>query len=438
MSVRTEETNYANIPNYYGDPTWLIHDRFGLFIHWGLYAAAARHEWVMNREKIHPDTYRKYFKHFEPDLYQPQKWAKAAKEAGMKYFVITTKHHEGFALWDSQLTDYKATNTPANKDLLKEMVEAFREEGLKVGFYHSLIDWHHPDFPIDGLHPQREDEAFKAKASGREIQKYREYLHGQVRELLTNYGKIDYLWFDFSYPHQDWGWSKGKGAEDWHSEELEKMIFELQPDIILNDRLDLGRGVVTPEQYQPNAPIEINDLPVLWEACQTLNGSWGYDRDNLDWKSVDMLVKMLIDTVSKNGNLLLNVGPNGRGEFDERSLETLQGIGQWMRLHSRSIYGAAASNFQAPVDCRYTQRGNRLYLHLFSWPFKHVHLKGLSGKIEYAQFLHDASEIHYKEHDPNEVITSTEWEIAPDSVTLELPVQKPNVTVPVVEIFLKE
>src|SRR5690606_35588358 len=156
-----------------------------------------------------------------------------------------------------------------------------------------------------------------------------------------------------------------------------------------------------------------------------LNGSWGYDRDNLDWKSGEMLIKMLVDSVSKNGNLLLNVGPNGRGELDQRSINSLNEIGEWMRVNSRSIYGAKNSQYTAPIDCRFTQKGNRLYLHIFSWPFKHIHLEGLTGKIEYAQFLHDASEVHFKEHDPNENLTHTSTRIAPGTVTLELPVQKP-------------
>lgn len=436
----SNETNVLTCPNWsqnYGNPEWLIHDRFGLFIHWGLYSNAARHEWVMNRELIHPETYEKYFKHFDPDLFNPKEWAKAAKEAGMKYFVVTTKHHEGFALWDSQLTEYKATNTPAQRDLLLEMVEAFRAEGLKIGFYHSLIDWYHPEFPVDGLHPQREDEVFKANAQNRDIKKYAEFLHGQVRELLTNYGKIDYLWFDFSYGQENWGWAKGKSVDDWQSEKLEKMILELQPDIVLNDRLDLGRGVTTPEQYQPTEILKKDGQPIIWEACQTLNGSWGYDRDNLDWESPEMLVKMLVDTVSKNGNLLLNVGPNGRGEFDPRSITSLKNIGEWMRLHSRSIYGAKNSEYEAPVDCRYTQKGNRLYLHIFSWPFRHIHLEGLSGKIEYVQMLNDASEVQFKEYDPNEQLTYISTRIKPGTVTLELPIQRPDVAVPVVEIFLK-
>lgn len=437
LSEESAITTYPTWPKAYGDPSWFVHDRFGLFIHWGLYASAARHEWVMSREKIAPDTYRKYFEHFGPDLYDPRAWARAAKDAGMKYFVVTSKHHDGFCLWDSQLTDYKATNTPAGRDLLRPMIEAFRAEGLKVGLYHSLIDWHHAEFPIDGFHPQRDDEAFKRAAARRDIRQYAEYLYGQVRELLTNYGPIDYLWFDFSYPNRDWGWAKGKGPEDWQSEQLEQLVLELQPKIILNDRLYLQRGVTTPEQYQPMEMVRKNGQPVIWEACQTMHGSWGYDRDNLDWKPVDMLVKLLVDTVSKGGNLLLNVGPNARGEIDPQSLERLRGIGEWMRLHNRAIYGASSSEYPAPVDCRYTQRGNRLYLHLFSWPFKHVHLEGLMGKIAYAQLLHDASEIRFVENEPKTPQGATDPVAKPGTVTLTLPVQKPAVIVPVVELFLK-
>ena len=169
--------------------------------------------------------------------------------------------------------------------------------------------------------------------------------------------------------------------------------------------------------------MKADGKPVVWEACQTLNGSWGYDRDNLDWKPVSMLVQMLVDSVSKGGNLLLNVGPTGRGEFDPRALATLAGIGEWMRLHNRSIYGATASDLVPPPDCRFTQRENRLYLHLFAWPFHHVHLDGLAGGVTYAQFLNDASEIRMQEKD--------------GTLTLSLPVQQPSVVVPVIELFLK-
>ena len=402
---------------------WLVESRFGLFIHWGLYALAARHEWVKNRERMTDEHYERYFRHFDPDLFEPREWARTAKRAGMKYMVVTSKHHEGFALWDSQLTDYKAPATPCGRDLLRPLLDAFRDEGLRVGLYHSLIDWHHPEYPVDGLHPQRDNLSYREAAAGRDIARYRAYLHGQVRELLSGYGRIDYMWFDFSYPHLDWGWSRGKGREDWHSEELEAMCLQLQPHLVLNDRLDLGRGVRTPEQYQPrrSAPGEYR----FWEACQTMNGSWGYDRDNLDWKPVDLLVRMLVDSVSKGGNLLLNVGPTGRGQFDPRSVERLEGVGRWMDQHARAIHGAGAADLTPPDDCRYTQRGDRLYLHVFAWPYRHLHLEGLGGRIGYAQLLHDASEVRYQDR-PGE-----------GTVTLELPVQRPDVVIPVIELFLK-
>ncbi len=422
-----------------GDTSWFQQDRFGLFIHWGIYSVAARHEWVKNREKIHDEDYQKYFDHFDPDLYDPRVWAQEAKNAGMKYFVVTTKHHDGFCLWDSALTDYKAPNTPAGRDLLRPMVQAFREQDMKVGFYHSVIDWHHPEFPIDGLHPYRDDVAFREAQQGRDIRKYAEYLHGQTRELLTQFGKIHIMWFDFSYSQADWGWSKGKGKNDWQSEKLMAMVRELQPGIIVNDRLEIGGDIRTPEQYQPTGWMMVDGKPVVWEACQTFNGSWGYHRDNLDWKPLEMLVQMLVDTVSKGGNLLLNVGPNARGEFEPRAIERLRGMGEWMRLHGRSIYGCTASDFTPPPDCRYTQNGKRLYLHFFAWPFRHVHLPGLAGRVEYAQLLNDASEIKMLENDPHrQAQNTTMGGQRPDILTLELPIQKPAVAVPVIELFLKD
>jgi alpha-L-fucosidase len=420
-----------------GDTAWFTHDRFGLFVHWGIYSLPARHEWVKQRERISDADYQPYFDHFDPDLYDPRQWARDAKNAGMKYAVITSKHHDGFCLWDSALTDYKATNTPGGRDLLRPWVEAFRDEGLKVGFYHSVIDWHHPEFPVDGLHSQRDDEAFKAANQHRDIARYREYLHGQTRELLTMFGPIDVIWFDFSYPNRTWG---GKGRDDWDSVGLVRMVRELQPGILINDRLDLPESAdfVTPEQYQPRAWMERDGRRVVWEACQTLNGSWGYDRDNLDWKSPEQLVRLLVDTVAKGGNLLLNVGPTARGEFDPRARATLAAIGEWTRLHGRAIYGATASELTPPMDCRYTRRGNRLYLHLFAWPFRHVHLDGLAGRVEYAQLLNDASEIKRVESDPHQQAQNTTMAGTAGTLTLELPVQKPDVAVPVIELFLRD
>jgi len=419
-----------------GDTAWFVHDRLGLFIHWGTYALAARHEWVKQRERIRDAAYDRYFAHFCPDLYDPAVWAQEAKNAGMTYVVVTTKHHEGFCLWDSALTDYKATRTPWGQDILRPMVDAFRARDFKIGFYHSLIDWHHPEFPVDGLHPQRDDQEFIQAQAQRDIALYRDYLHGQTRELLTQFGPIAALWYDFSYPNRVWG---GKGRDDWGSAQLVRMARELQPGIIINDRLDLpgSADIRTPEQYQPRGWMEVNGQRVVWEACQTLNGSWGYDRDNLDWKPVEMLVRMLVDTVSKGGNLLLNVGPNGRGEFEPRAIERLRGLGEWMRLHKRSIYGCSASDLTPPPDCRFTQNGDRLYVHLFAWPFRHVHLDHLADRVEYAQLLNDASEIPMQVADPAQQAQNTAMGGLPaGTLTLELPVQQPPVAVPVIELFL--
>ncbi|HEY3398569.1 MAG TPA: alpha-L-fucosidase, partial [Armatimonadota bacterium] len=333
-----------------GDTSWFTHDRFGLFLHWGLYALPARHEWIKQMEQIPDEKYQTYFEHFDPDLYEPERWAAAAAGAGMKYFAITTKHHEGFALWDSALTDYKITNTPYGRDALTPMVNAFRSAGMKVGLYHSLIDWHHPHFIVDDVHPLRNHPDRAKLNEGRDQRRYAEYLRGQVRELLTGFGDISLIFFDFSYPADESkssGWM-GKGHADWDSENLLAMVRELQPGILVNDRLDLkdvpgGWDYQTPEQLMVNAQPTDNGTPIVWETCQTLSGAWGYHRDEASWKSVEQLLFLLIDTVSKNGNLLLNVGPTGRGEFDYRALAALEGMGEWMSRHSRAIYGCGAA-----------------------------------------------------------------------------------------------
>ncbi len=418
---------------------WWTNDRFGMFIHWGLYALPARHEWVKNKEQITNEDYQKYFDNFNPDLYNPREWAKMAKAAGMKYAVITTKHHEGFCLFDSKFTDYKAPNTAIGKDLLKEWVEAFRAEGLKIGFYYSLIDWHHPDFTIDRMHPQRTDD--KAKLAelnkNRDMNKYREYLHNQVRELLTNYGKVDMLWLDFSYPGEN-----GKGRKDWDSEKLIKMVRELQPGILVNDRLDLkeyddGWDFTTPEQYKVSKWPEVNGKKVPWETCQTFSGSWGYYRDENTWKDTKQLLVLLIESVSKGGNLLLNVGPTARGLFDERAQSRLKSMGEWMSLNNRSIYGCtqAPEEFKAPDNSllTYNPKTNRLYIHLLDYPLQNLNLSGFAGKVKYAQFLHDASEI--------KITARTEYGSkegsTPTDLNLSLPVIKPNVEIPVIELILK-
>lgn len=412
---------------------WWTDARFGMFIHWGLYALPARHEWVKNRERMTNEQYQKYFEMFNPDLYNPKEWARMAKAAGMKYVVLTSKHHEGFCLFDSKYTDYKATNTPIGKDLIKDYVEAFRAEGLKVGFYYSLIDWHPPDYTIDRVHPQRvESDADYAKLNaGKDMAKYREYIKNQVRELLTNYGEISIIWFDFSFPGKN-----GKGRTDWDSEGLLKLARQLQPGIIVDDRLDLadvegGWDFVSPEQEKVAKWPERDGKQVPWETCQTFSGSWGYYRDEMTWKSPAQLIELLVESVSKGGNLLLNVGPTARGLFDDRALTSLKAMGEWMKLNGRSVYGCteAPAGIVAPPNTvlTYNPAAKRLYVHLLAYPLDRIVLPGLDGKVKYAQFLHDASEIRFSAGTGDEA----------GSLALSLPVRKPPVEIPVLEIILK-
>jgi len=256
---------------------WWREAKFGLFIHWGLYAQPARHEWVKKYERIPEEEYQKYFEMFNPDLFDPSEWAKKAKAAGMKYAVITTKHHEGFNMFKSDYTDYNIMNTPYGKDIIKQWVDAFRAEGLGIGFYYSLIDWHHPHYTVDRHHPMsvQTQKEYDALNKDRDMGIYREYLKNQVREILTNYGKIDILWLDFSFPGEF-----GKGRDDWGSVELLKMVRELQPGIIVDDRADLrdyrgGWDFVTPEQYKVRygqsvslpSPSPTHFAPVLSPCC---------------------------------------------------------------------------------------------------------------------------------------------------------------------------
>lgn len=430
-----------------GDTTWFRHDRFGMFIHWGLYALPARHEWVKTREKISEEKYQKYFDHFDPDLYDPEEWARQAKAAGMKYVVMTVKHHEGFCMFDSKYTDYKCTNTPAGRDLIREYTDAFRKAGLRVGFYYSLIDWHHPDFTIDTIHPRKLDSNVAELNQGRDMKRYAEYMRNQVEELLTNYGQIDLLWFDFSYDHwnpapDDQPWMKGKGKDDWESEKLLALIRKLQPNIIINNRTGIDQDLVTPEQYQPLEWIQDQKTGeyLTWEACQTFSGSWGYYRDEQTWKSPQMLIELLINSVARGGNLLMNIGPTSRGYIDYRAEAALKVYADWMKYNSRSIYGCtmAEPDFKEPRGCRFTQSedGKRLYIHLMEYPFQNLLLPDMADKIEYAQFLHDGSEILYSESATNQAGDDTLGDLS-GTVIMNIPPVKPPVVVPVIEIFLK-
>ena len=432
---------------------WWQEGRFGMFIHFGLYALPARGEWVKSKEQIPEAEYDRYFAQFDPDLFDARTWVRTAKAAGMQYVVLTVKHHEGFCLWDTATTDYKITKTPFCRDLVREFADACHAEGMGLGFYYSIIDWHHPDFTVDATHPRRPfadsrdvndanraEYAAKVRAinANRDMAKYRAYMFAQVKEILSGYGKVDIVWFDYvdkGLFHKTW--------RDYDSVELLKLARRLQPGIIVDSRLDLmetedGWDFVTPEQFKPQSAPTVRGRKVPWETCQTFSGSWGYARDEATWKDLPQLIELLADVVSKDGNLILNVGPTARGVFDARAMERLEGFGRWMNLHSRAIRGcgAAPEGFAKPDGTLLTcnRRTNRLYVHLVDWPMGFLPVAFLD-RIAYAQFLHDGSELKLRTPPKRH---GQDGEQLHELGGIVLPMRRPaGVEVPVIEIFLK-
>lgn len=382
---------------------WFAHDRFGMFIHWGLYAIPARGEWIRNQEEISSEEYEPFFEEFNPIDFDPKAWAKAAKNAGMKYAVLTAKHHDGFCLFDSELTDYKVTNTPYKKDIVKEFLEAFRAEGIKVGLYFSLIDWYHEDYPHYGdmHHPMRNNDAYKDRQHN--FDNYLEYMHGQIEELCTNYGQIDIMWFDFSYGEMR--------SEKWHATDLVNMVRRYQPNIILDNRLEVsGEGFgslqtnsptvysgdfVSPEQIiPPNGLMRENGKPLMWEACITMNNNWGYHSKDMNFKPSETIIKKLVECVSKGGNMLLNVGPDARGNIPKQSLQILSEIGDWMKVNNKSIYGCGTCSLPKPENGRITQNGNKIYYHIMENAIGSIPLYGIQkDKVEKIRLLYDGTEL---------------------------------------------
>ena len=386
---------------------WFRQARFGMFIHWGLYSIPAKEEWIRGNKRMTEAQYREYFDSFDPVDYEPAEWARLAKKAGMKYAVLTAKHHDGFCLFDSKLTDFKATNTKAGRDLVAEYLEAFRSEGIEAGLYYSLIDWNHPDFPHygDRYHPQRDDSAWKG--AKHDFDRYLEYMHGQVRELCSNYGKIPILWFDFSYGEMS--------GEKWRATELIKMVRSLQPGVIIDNRLEasgesLGSmfsgdpsvfagDFASPEQIIPPEGIrDAKGSPLPWEACITMNNHWGYSAPDHCWKPPRQIVRKLVECVSKGGNLILNVGPNARGRIPPESARILERIGSWMDDNGAGIYGCGSADRPKPEWGYFTAKGNKLYAHVFEPPIGSLCLPGLGGgKIKRMRVLKDGSELKENE-----------------------------------------
>ena len=378
---------------------WWREARFGLFIHWGLYAVPAGEwdgkteygEWIRTSARIPLSTYDRFVGQFNPTSFDASAWVRMAKDAGMKYIVITSKHHDGFCLFDSKETDFDVMSTPFRRDIMKELSEACRKEGLTMCWYHSIMDWHHPDYL-----PRREWEKDRP-TQGADFDRYVGYMKRQLRELLTNYGEIGVLWFDGEW-ESTWNTARGK--------DLYEYVRGLQPQIIVNNRVGAARsgmeGLTKEGEFggdfgTPEQQIPATGLPgVDWETCMTMNDHWGYNRADQNWKSSKELVRMLADIASKGGNFLLNVGPTAEGLFPQASVERLAVMGRWMKANGDAIHGTSASPFRSLPWGRCTQRatpeGATLYLHVFDWPTDgKLRVPGLFNQVRMAYLLADAS-----------------------------------------------
>jgi alpha-L-fucosidase len=349
---------------------WWHQARFGMFIHWGLYSVIGRHEWVMEEEGIPVSEYELLAPQFKPKPNAAREWAKLARDTGMHYMVMTTKHHEGFCNFDTKLTNYCAPKQGPGRDLVAEYVAAARSEGMRVGFYYSLMDWHHPD----GARCANDPEARK---------RFVEYTHGLIRELMTNYGKIDVLWYDVDWPLDPAG---------WESERMNKMVFDLQPDIIVNNRNGLPGDFSTPEQE-----ISAAQAGRAWESCMTLNDSWGYHRNDNAWKTSRRIIQNLIECNRDGGNYLLNIGPRPDGSAPDESVRVLSEVGQWMRRNADSVILSDLCNPRHSETSSFTCKGNMLFMHVHYWPGETVAMSGLMNQVKSARLFATGKEVAFKQ-----------------------------------------
>ncbi len=394
---------------------WWREARFGMFIHWGLYAIPAGEwkgktnhaEWIRHTARIPIDEYDKFVSQFNPVKFNADKWVRMAKRAGMKYIVITSKHHDGFCLWDSKQTEYDVMNTPFRRDILKELTEACGRHGVRMCFYHSIMDWHHPDYL-----PRRGWEKADRPAGGADLKRYVTHMKKQLREIVANYDP-GVLWFDGEW---EGTWTHGMGID------LYDYVRGLNPDIIINNRVDKGRrgmqGLTRQGDYRgdfgtPEQEIPDQGLPgVDWESCMTMNRHWGWNKNDKNWKSAEDLVRKLIDIASKGGNFLLNIGPKADGTFPAESIERLERIGAWMDVYSGSIYGTQASPFDKPSWGRCTQKKmkdgkTRLYLHVFDWPEnRRLTVRGLTNNPVKAFLLDGGKQLSYDDKQENVITIS--------------------------------
>jgi alpha-L-fucosidase len=351
---------------------WWHAAKFGMFIHFGLYSVYGHHEWAMEEEGIPVAEYEQLARRFNPRPGFAREWARLAKRAGQKYMVMTSKHHEGFCNFATKLTNYCAPEQGPGRDLAREYVEAARAEGLRVGFYYSLMDWHHPD-------------GARCATDAAARDRFVAYTHGLIREIMSNYGKIDVLWYDVAWPLD---------AAGWQSDKMNRMVFGLQPDIIVNNRNLLPGDFSTPEQE-----IEAAAEGRAWESCMTMNDSWGYQRADDDWKSPKTIVRNLVECAQGGGNYLLNIGPTGDGSVPSESIATLEAVGRWMDDNAPTIYESERSKVTTSEMAGFTRKGNTLYVHVYFWPGNTVAIGGLRTKVLSARIYATKQPVEFKQEE---------------------------------------
>jgi alpha-L-fucosidase len=355
---------------------WFNEARFGMFIHWGAYSVAGRGEWVLNRERIPYDEYiESYVNHFTAENFEPEKWVEMAKKAGMKYMILTTRHHDGFALWDTKTSDFNSVKMGPKKDLVRMFADAVREGGLKLGFYYSFADWHHPDYP--GASYRDWPEEWKDEESRL---KFVKYYHAQLKELMTEYGKVDILWYDGCTPSP----TDGK--------EINEYIHSIQPDILINERNGMPYDFEVCEQA-----IRAAETGVAWEACITLNDNWGYFEGDRNYKDAKKVISMLGEVASGGGNLLLNVGPRQDGTIPEESVNILTEVGAWLAKNGEFLYGSSRSPFSWNNFGRLTTKGSKVYVHIYNFPGEEICISEIKNKIVSAFILDTGEPIEYEQ-----------------------------------------
>ncbi len=377
---------------------WLRDARFGMFIHWGSYSVrGVEASWPLVWGDISYGDYEAMADRFNPQRYDPVEWAALAKAAGMRYVVLTSKHHDGYALYDTKFNDYSAPHRAAGRDLLTPYVEAFRAAGLKVGFYFSLCDWHHPDYPVAISSPHKQHmrpphglppgAPASIAADPQRWDRYLDFMHGQVRELCTQFGKLDLLWFDGQWEHT---------AEEWQSAKLVAMIRELQPGIVINDRLaDPSLGDYgTPEQF---VPVDVPERP--WETCMTINETWAYNPRDRAYKSSGELIATLAEVVAKGGTFLLNVGPTPDGEIPPEFASRLRVIGSWLDRNGESIYGAGPGVSAGAYYGPSTGTASAIYLHVTGYPADGIlRVRGLGRVATAVSVLGTGQPLEFDQH----------------------------------------